>query len=157
MVCKWPCLSEMQRLLCTLSRCVGALHFFGLRCLLSNFGWLSRCNNPCRCWLVWSFLFSPLHTHTNTHRTQKFRVWQHDRLFSFISSSGRTSVRIISFRPWLSTITAFGNPFPSWKDGPWSGASSLYSVKNTTTCYNTKLTLNCLVLWLDLLACQTLY
>ena len=61
----------MQRLLCRLSWCVRALHFFGLRCLLSNAG-SAAVTQTCRCSLVRSFLLA-LHTHTNTHTGH--RIW----------------------------------------------------------------------------------
>ena len=69
MVCKWPCLFVMPRSLCTLSRCVGALHYFGLRCLLSNAGSAAVSIHAGGGW--WDPLCSRLFTHTNTRRTQK--------------------------------------------------------------------------------------
>ena len=155
MVCKWPCLSEMQRLLCTLSRCVGALHFFGLRCLLSNAGsaaviihaGVGWCDPFC------SRLCTPTPTHTG-HRNLEC-----DSTTDFFHSSPlQVEPRCGFFHSGHgcppSQLLATHFHHGRTDHGQVQVASILSS--NTTTCYNTKLTLNCLVLWLDLLACQTL-
>ena len=150
-VCKWfvSDVFVMQRLLCTLSRCVGALHFFGWRCLLSNAGsaaviihaGVGWCDPFC------SRLCTPTPTQ-DTNYSWCPGVPAQPTFSSFISSSGRTLVRLPSFRPWLPTAHSFCQPVSINHGRTDHGQVQVASIlsSNTMTCYNTKLTLNCLVL-----------
>ena len=143
MVCKRPCLFVMQRLLCTLSRWVGALHLFGLRCLFSNASSAAVIIHAGVGWCdpFYSRLCTPTPTHTgrrNYIRCPGVTGWQHNRLFLH-SSPLQVEPRcgfilaMVAHRSHLSSTH-----FHHWRTdhGQVQVASILSS--NTVTCYNTK-------------------